>query len=383
MDGEELISVDPHKASSTLAVFDPVTRTAIDGARFANTKEGYRELMRFAARWQHRRWAVEGCPARAGRSLAQRLVVDGERVVDVPAKLAARVRVFSQGHDKKTDRDDAVSIALAALDANGLQAVALDDTTVTLRLLSDRRQELVALRTQAICRLHRLLAELTPGGVRRELTATKAAAVLARLRPRDEPGRIPRQLAMDHLGDVRSLDRRIKAVGNQIPQGVAATGTTLVGIFGVGPVIAGRLLAEVGNAARLPRQRPLRQLQRHRTHRRVLRRTTTQPSLTSREPPDQPRPTHGRGDPASQPDQRRPRLLRPQARRRQDPQRSTALPQTTPLRCRLPPPHHPLEQPRSNGEHDHVLTEGCRYALVDPGASHGCPAPRRRSAISV
>jgi hypothetical protein len=89
--------------------------------------------------------------------------------------------------------------------------VGLDDATVTLRLLSDRRQELVSLRTQAICRLHRLLAELTPGGVRRELSATKAAAVLVRLRPRDEPGRIRRQLAMDHLGDVRSLDRRIKA----------------------------------------------------------------------------------------------------------------------------------------------------------------------------
>lgn len=61
---EVLISVDPHKASSTLAVLDPVTRTAIDGARFANTKEGYRELMRFAGRWKHRRWAgawpVEG-----------------------------------------------------------------------------------------------------------------------------------------------------------------------------------------------------------------------------------------------------------------------------------------------------------------------------------
>lgn len=248
---EVLISVDPHKASSTLAVLDPVTRTAIDGARFANTKDGYRELMRFAARWKRRRWAVEGCHG-AGRSLAQRLVVDGERVVDVPAKLAARVRVFSQGHGKKTDRDDAVSIGLAALDANGLHDVVLDDATVTLRLLSDRRDELVALRTQAICRLHRLLAELTPGGVRRELTAPKAAAVLARLRPRDEPGRLRRQLAMDHLGDVRSLDRRIKAVGVQIAAAVAATGTTLVGIFGVGPVIAGRILAEVGNAARFP-----------------------------------------------------------------------------------------------------------------------------------
>jgi transposase len=281
---EVLISVDPHKASSTLAVLDPLTRTAIDGARFANTKEGYRELMRFAARWRHRRWAVEGCHG-AGRSLAQRLVVDGERVVDVPAKLAARVRVFSQGHGKKTDRDDAVSIGLAALDANGLHDVVLDDATVTLRLLSDRREELVALRTQAICRLHRLLAELTPGGVRRELTATKAAAVLARLRPRDEPGRVRRLLAMDHLGDVRSLDRRIKTVGTQIAEAVAATSTTLVGIFGVGPVIAARILAEVGNAARFPDKRPLRQLQRHRTHRRVLRRTATPPPLTRREPP--------------------------------------------------------------------------------------------------
>jgi hypothetical protein len=58
---EVLISVDPHEASSTLAVFDPTTRTVIDGARFANTKDGYRDLMRFAARWRKRRWAVEGC----------------------------------------------------------------------------------------------------------------------------------------------------------------------------------------------------------------------------------------------------------------------------------------------------------------------------------
>jgi hypothetical protein len=40
-------------------------------------------------------------------------VAKGEVVLDVPAKLAARVRVFSQGHGRKTDRDDAVSIGLA------------------------------------------------------------------------------------------------------------------------------------------------------------------------------------------------------------------------------------------------------------------------------
>ena len=38
---------------------------------------------------------------------AQRLVADGEPVVDVPAKLSARVRVFSTGQGRKTDATDA------------------------------------------------------------------------------------------------------------------------------------------------------------------------------------------------------------------------------------------------------------------------------------
>jgi transposase len=46
--------------------------------------------------------------------------------------------------------------------------------TVTLRLLSNRRSELVALRTQAVCRIHRDLVILLPGGAARSLTAAKA-----------------------------------------------------------------------------------------------------------------------------------------------------------------------------------------------------------------
>src|SRR5215467_10629504 len=84
-------------------------------ARFANTAAGFAQLTAFAGRWSQRRWAVEGCFG-AGRSLAQRLVADGERVLDVPAKLAARVRVYSRGHGRKTDKDDAVSVGLAAID---------------------------------------------------------------------------------------------------------------------------------------------------------------------------------------------------------------------------------------------------------------------------
>jgi hypothetical protein len=86
-----MTAAGPHRASSTAAVLDPVTRTLIETARFAGTDEGYGQLARLARRWQDRRWAVEGCHG-AGRPLAQRLVADGEVVLDVPAKLAARVR---------------------------------------------------------------------------------------------------------------------------------------------------------------------------------------------------------------------------------------------------------------------------------------------------
>jgi transposase len=249
LNDDVLIAVDPHKASNTAAVLDPVTKTVIETARFANTEGGYEQLTAFAARWSQRRWAVEGCHG-AGRSLAQRLVAGGEMVLDVPAKLAARVRVYSRGHGRKTDKDDAISVGLAALDGTGVFPVASDDATVSLRLLCDRREELGALRTQAVCRLHRLLAELTPGGMRRELSANTAQALLARIRPADDVSKVRMHIARDHLADIRALDARIKYLGAQIAALVAASGTGLTGLFGVGSVIAGRILAEVGDVAR-------------------------------------------------------------------------------------------------------------------------------------
>jgi transposase len=244
-----MIAVDPHKASNTAAVLDPVSKAPVESARFANTQDGYAQLTAFAARWDQRRWAVEGCHG-AGRSLAQRLVADGETVLDVPAKLAARVRVYSRGHGRKTDKDDAVSIGLAALDGTGVLPVASDDALVSLRLLCDRRDELTAQRTQAVCRLHRLLAELTPGGMRRELSANKAQALLRQIRPSDGVADIRLQIARDHLADIRGLDARIKSIGKQIAALVADSGTTLTTLYGIGPVIAGRILAETGDVAR-------------------------------------------------------------------------------------------------------------------------------------
>jgi hypothetical protein len=169
--------------------------------------------------------------------LAQRLVGDGEQVVEVPAKLAARVRVLSVGHGRKSDPDDAVSVAVAAR-AGGLRQVRVEDQAVVLHLLIKRRQDLVAARTQTINRLHRLLLDLIPGGTRRNLTAKRAAALLAAVTPTGAPAVTRWQLAVDLVADVRQLEQRIAAVEAHIKTAVAQANTSLLGLFGVGPVLA-------------------------------------------------------------------------------------------------------------------------------------------------
>jgi transposase len=79
-------------------------------------------------------------------------------VVDVPAKLSARARVFATGQGRKTDPVDARSVAVVALRTSGLRQVQVDDTTVALRLLVDRRDQLGRSRTVIVSRLQHLLS---------------------------------------------------------------------------------------------------------------------------------------------------------------------------------------------------------------------------------
>ena len=123
---------------------------------------------------------------------------------------------------------------------------------MSLRLRCDRRAELIAQRTQAVGRLHRLPAGLAPGGMRRELTANLAQALLARIRPAGDVAVVRVHIARDHLAGIRALDARLKYLSGQIAALVTAPGTGLTGLFGIGPVIAGRILAEVGDVARFP-----------------------------------------------------------------------------------------------------------------------------------
>jgi hypothetical protein len=133
-----LIGVDPHKASVALAAVDEDLGELLERAAFPQNRDGLRSLERWARRFPERRWAVENAGG-LGRHLAVRLAAAGESVVDVPAKLSARVRVLSTGNARKNDGVDALATALAASRNVRLAAVDPEAASEALRLLSERR----------------------------------------------------------------------------------------------------------------------------------------------------------------------------------------------------------------------------------------------------
>lgn len=242
------IGVDPHKLSATIEVVD-TRETVLATGRFGTDKAGYAAMRKTVARWPEREWAVEGSNG-AGRPLAQRLLADGERVVDVPAKLSARARLLDTGHNRKTDAYDAHAVAVVAVRTQDLRVLSYDAELEALRMLVDRRAELSRLRVQAVNRLHRLLSELVPGKAKRDITALQAKAILAGVRPRDLAGKTRRRLAVEQVTEVAATDKKIKAITKELKALVLASGSTLMDLPGVGPVVAARVLADVGDVAR-------------------------------------------------------------------------------------------------------------------------------------
>jgi transposase len=245
-----VIGVDPAKRTHAMAVLDQ-HEEQLAALQVSNDSAGYRAMLGLAKRWPDRTWAVEGAGG-VGVQLAQRLVADGETVIDVPAKLSTRARIFDVGHGRKNDPGDARTVAVVALRTKNLRRVVVDDEMVAIRLLSERRADLVQSRTGIVNHLHQLLMELIPAGAERKLTAPKAKTLLATVRPRDVAGRTRRQIAADLIEDLAVVDRKLKDLDKRLAAAVEATGTTITDIKGVGVATAAMILGEVGDVRRFP-----------------------------------------------------------------------------------------------------------------------------------
>ncbi len=243
-----IIGIDPHKASHT-AVAIGGDEQKLAEIKVRATCEQLVKLLAWAAPLGERTWAVESAGG-LGYLLSQQLVGAGEQVLDVPATLASRVRVLGTGKSNKNDPNDALSVAIAALRSPGLRSVEPADHVEVLRLLAKRNHEIGRLRNIVVSRLHAALANLSPGGISKELNASDAMQLLNGLEPITPVERTLYGLAHELLDDVERLDVQLKEPHRRIRAAVKVSGTSLTDIYGVGPILAWALIGYTGDVRR-------------------------------------------------------------------------------------------------------------------------------------
>jgi transposase len=244
-----MIGVDPHKGSHTAVVIGAAEE--VQGQlRVRACAAQAQQLLTWAKAWPERTWAVEGAGG-LGHLLSQQLVAAGERVLDVPPKLGARVRLLGSGRTDKNDPNDARSVAIAALrSAAYCPPVRADDHTAVLKIWAKRHRDLSRSRNQVVCRMHAVLCDLVPGGVSKRITAGQAARILDQAEPRGAAGAARWVLAEQFLTDLRRIDVQRRDVEKKLAAAVRASGTSVTEIFGVGPAVAAAVLGDVRDISR-------------------------------------------------------------------------------------------------------------------------------------
>ena len=262
--------------------------------------------------------------------------------MDVQPKLGARVRLLSTGTSNKNDPNDARSVAVAALRSPVCQQVRADDHALILRVWSRRHRQLSRLRSQAACRLHAVLCEIIPGGVGKDITVARAAAILGAHHPADAMAAAWHDLAGEHLTDLRRLDAQLRDTRNKLTAAVRASGTSLTEVFGVGPVVAATVIGDVTDITRFPTADKFASCNGTAPNEVSSGQRKILPAVHARQPTPQPRHPHGRSDPDRAQAQRRTRLLPAQTRRRKDasPSPPGAEAQDQQRHLRPPPSRH-------------------------------------------
>jgi hypothetical protein len=140
------VGIDPHKGSHVAAVFDEHEQF-IEELRVRADRHQRERLLKFATPYAPHTWAIEGARG-VGALLAQQLVAADETVLDVPAKLSARVRTLDSECADKNDTHDARSAAIVGIRNRRIVHVVPREHPVVLRMLAKRHHQLAARRTR-------------------------------------------------------------------------------------------------------------------------------------------------------------------------------------------------------------------------------------------
>jgi transposase len=244
-----VVGADVHKRTHTFAAVDEAARD-LGHKTFPATTEGHRA----AAGWARERfgtevrWAIEDCRHLSAR-LERDLLSAGQSVVRVPPKMMAEQRRIARTRGK-SDPIDALAVARAALREPDLPVASHDEVSRELKLLIDRREDLVRTRTATINRLLWRVHELDPAWAppAKSLDLAKHQQALA-ARLREAPG-IVAELARDELAEVVELTQKINALAQRIEQRTSQVAPTLLAMPGVGPLTAAKIVGETAGVAR-------------------------------------------------------------------------------------------------------------------------------------
>lgn len=244
-----VIGADVHKATHTFVAVDEVGRRLGEKTVKATTA-GHEAALRWARRefGETLRWGVEDCRHLSAR-LERDMLAAGQEVVRVPPKLMAQSRASARERGK-SDPIDALAVARAVLREPDLPTASHDESTRELKLLVDRREDLVGERTRQINRLRWHLHELDP-----EFDVPVKGFAIARQRRRvadwlQGRGGLVAELARDILADIDAVSGKIGGLEKRISGLVEDRFPHLLQIPGCGPLTAAKIAGETANVDR-------------------------------------------------------------------------------------------------------------------------------------
>lgn len=244
-----VVGADVHKRTHTFVAVDEVGRKLGEKVVRANTAGHQR-----AVRWARTQfgtelvWAIEDCRHLSAR-LERDLLTADQKVVRVPPKLMALTRASARTRGK-SDPIDALAVARAFLREPDLPVASHDEVSRELKLLVDRREDLVGQRTSTINRLLWRVHELDPDRAPkpRSLDLAKHRRLLGDWLA-TQSGLVA-ELARDELADITRLTEQINALAKRIGEKVRAVAPTLLATPGCAELTAAKIIGETAGVSR-------------------------------------------------------------------------------------------------------------------------------------
>jgi transposase len=244
-----VVGADVHKRTHTFVAVDEVGRKLAEKVVEATTA-GHHQAVAWA-RMQfgtELRWGIEDCRHLSAR-LERDLLTCGQQVVRVPPKLMAQTRASARTRGK-SDPIDALAVARAVQREPDLPVASHDEVSRELKLLIDRREDLVGQRTSTINRLLWRVHELDPAHAPKSgsLNLAKHRRLLGDWLD-TQPGLVA-ELARDELADITRLTEHINALAQRIGDRVRVVAPALVSMPGCGELTAAKIVGETAGVTR-------------------------------------------------------------------------------------------------------------------------------------